>query len=91
MPHDNDTGGFFVAVITKFGPLPWQKDENEGLLLFYWAILSLGLSDGTNTKTGGNYSESMLSLDIKTCLLNADWKFKKLKKILINLILTLTI
>lgn len=27
MPHDNDTGAFFIAVITKFGPLPWQKDD----------------------------------------------------------------
>ncbi|KAL4235310.1 tRNA (cytosine(34)-C(5))-methyltransferase [Mactra antiquata] len=27
MPHDNDTSGFFVAVFTKFGPLPWQEEE----------------------------------------------------------------
>ena len=33
MPHDNDTGGFFVAVFTKMGPCPWQKlDEGKCIL-----------------------------------------------------------
>ncbi|XP_060565995.1 RNA cytosine C(5)-methyltransferase NSUN2-like, partial [Ruditapes philippinarum] len=31
MPHDNDTGGFFVAVFTKWGPCPWQKQEEEAM------------------------------------------------------------
>nr|XP_018673469.1 tRNA (cytosine(34)-C(5))-methyltransferase [Ciona intestinalis] len=27
LPHQQDTGGFFVAVLRKKKPLPWQKDE----------------------------------------------------------------
>uniref|UniRef100_H2YC23 tRNA (cytosine(34)-C(5))-methyltransferase n=1 Tax=Ciona savignyi TaxID=51511 RepID=H2YC23_CIOSA len=27
LPHQQDTGGFFVAVLRKTKPLPWQKDE----------------------------------------------------------------
>ena len=26
LPHDNDTGGLFVAVITKLGDLPWALE-----------------------------------------------------------------
>ncbi|KAH3768184.1 RNA cytosine C(5)-methyltransferase NSUN2-like [Dreissena polymorpha] len=29
LPHDNDTGALFVAVITKFGSLPWQKAAED--------------------------------------------------------------
>ena len=27
LPHHQDTGGFFVAVIRKTAPLPWQKEK----------------------------------------------------------------
>ena len=29
LPHHQDTGGFFVAVITKVKPLPWTKQGKE--------------------------------------------------------------
>ena len=29
MSHHQDTGGFFVAVITKVKPLPWTKQGKE--------------------------------------------------------------
>lgn len=25
LPHDQDTGGFFIAVLTKTAPLPWER------------------------------------------------------------------
>ncbi|XP_047520424.1 tRNA (cytosine(34)-C(5))-methyltransferase [Pieris napi] len=29
LPHQQDTGGFFVAVVEKVAPLPWEKDEKD--------------------------------------------------------------
>jgi tRNA (cytosine34-C5)-methyltransferase len=28
LPHQQDTGGFFVAVLEKLKPLPWENDLN---------------------------------------------------------------
>ncbi|XP_053980369.1 tRNA (cytosine(34)-C(5))-methyltransferase [Hylaeus anthracinus] len=30
LPHHQDTGGFFVAVLEKVKPLPWEKCDSEG-------------------------------------------------------------
>lgn len=27
LPHQQDTGGFFIALLTKTKPLPWEKDD----------------------------------------------------------------
>ena len=29
LPHHGDTGGFFVAVLEKTAPLPWQIDQKD--------------------------------------------------------------
>ena len=29
LPHHNDDGGFFVALIKKVKPLPWEKDQTS--------------------------------------------------------------
>ena len=29
LPHHGDTGGFFVAVLEKTAPLPWQSEQKE--------------------------------------------------------------
>ena len=29
LPHHGDTGGFFVAVLEKTAPLPWQNEQKE--------------------------------------------------------------
>ncbi|KAJ0171557.1 hypothetical protein K1T71_013107 [Dendrolimus kikuchii] len=29
LPHHQDTGGFFVAVLEKTAPLPWEKEEKK--------------------------------------------------------------
>lgn len=29
LPHQQDTGGFFIALLTKTKPLPWEKPEEE--------------------------------------------------------------
>jgi tRNA (cytosine34-C5)-methyltransferase len=29
LPHHQDTGGFFVAVLEKTAPLPWEKKEEQ--------------------------------------------------------------
>jgi len=29
LPHHGDTGGFFVAVLEKTAPLPWQNDQKD--------------------------------------------------------------
>lgn len=28
LPHDQNTGGFFIAVLEKIAPLPWLKQSN---------------------------------------------------------------
>lgn len=29
LPHHNDDGGFFVALIKKVKPLPWERDQTS--------------------------------------------------------------
>ncbi|XP_052817189.1 RNA cytosine-C(5)-methyltransferase NSUN2-like [Mya arenaria] len=50
LPHDNDTGAFFVAVFMKMGDLPWVKEEAEEAKVKMETDEAGGMADGDAKK-----------------------------------------
>ncbi|XP_045192282.2 RNA cytosine C(5)-methyltransferase NSUN2-like [Mercenaria mercenaria] len=78
MPHDNDTGGFFVAVITKFGPLPWQKDEAEEAMETEADVKQEGKEDkvdgaGDAEKKKKSPYTLPIRVDVNVCCSEIEW------------------